>query len=303
LDRLRKLFVAMAWVPLVAGMVTQTTCYNPSFKDGLLCSVPEGLCPDGFSCDMTSGRCLRPDAAVDTGADDVNLCPNLTPVSGCTIQADLACDPVCRTGCCGQEKCTALNQPESAGGAAAKLGCSSLTAERILGDPCVVNGGQTPRRSDNCEAGLVCINANTPQCLKLCRSAADCPTDTKCETRFIDPSGSYKAKVCGLPNTGCDPVGDDLVCPPKQVCYLVKSTATGDTTICDIAFGAATTGACIDSRDCRPGYTCPTGGPGASNCWPVCDRTAPMCPLGSNCQTTGKRYDYCYPDIPPPSTP
>lgn len=281
---------------LLLGMASfaASGCFKPSIADGgYLCGIGDS-CPEGFSC--FSNRCYRsaPDAApVDQGNPDT--CVPRQALAGCTLQSELICDPVCQTGCCTNQKCTALNT--GTGGIAA-LGCSPLTSVHLLGEPCDATNAGTPQRSDNCLAGLVCIDGNVGgTCLKLCRVDADCDTGTTCERRRVESSQPLFASVCGLPNTICNPTGTaTLGCPANRVCYLEGTSASGDRTVCDISSGGGLiNSSCTYSRDCIPGATCPKVGPGVSRCEVVCAHNgAPAnCPSGTSCQMFGSTYDYC----------
>lgn len=286
-------------------------CYKPSIKDGgLACGVGDS-CPEGFSCALR--RCFRAvqdaapaevriDAAMESrppdAGNDAVACTPQAGIPGCAAQADLACDPVCQTKCCPGQKCTAVNGGTAPGGAA-DLGCRTLQAPpRLLGETCDPSDAGTPERSDNCAAGLICIDGNNgASCFKLCRGDTDCAAGTRCEERPIETAaGSHVASVCGLPPTPCDPTLNPLSgCPSPRVCYLVTSDrANGDTTICEITSGEKRNLSCRYSRECLTGYTCAASGPGAGYCRPACARMLPLCPAGTTCQGFGRTYDYCY---------
>jgi hypothetical protein len=294
-------------------------CYRPSLKDGgLACSKTSLLCPEGYSC--IDGHCYRGDAAVDRtpdapsdrmgggGADgattdgapdgDANACQPRQAPAGCTPQAGLVCDPVCQTGCCTNQKCTAVNRGDGDSSTAA-LDCARGSWLRDVGETCDVANAGTELRNDNCLPGMLCVAGDAEKiCMKLCRNDGDCTGGARCESRQIERSGKYLASVCGLPTAACNPA--DLVattgCPAGLTCYLLR-TSTGDRTVCDISSGDGGNGmSCTFPYDCLPGWTCPQVGPGAGRCQPVCshDGTAPAgCPIGLTCQTTGTTYDLC----------
>jgi hypothetical protein len=313
---------------LLCGVPAASGCYNPSIYNGLdggfICGLL-GACPEGFSC--VSNHChraggdggtpsvdMKPDTPIDTFVDMVSVVPDgsigpevpactpRTGITGCTPDSTPGCDPVCQTGCCTTEKCTTLNagmEPNAVG----QLGCIPNVPARALGETCDHTSAGTVKRSDNCSPGLICVDGNSASvCLKLCRTDADCGvgTNSKCETRPIEvPTGSFKAKVCGLPPTPCDPtLGLGSGCPPARVCYLVTSDkAAGDTTICEFTSGEIRNMACTYSRECLAGSTCATAGMGAGYCRPVCSHAATppnICPGISMCQTDGKVFDHCY---------
>ena len=307
---------------LLCGIPVVSGCYNPSIYDGLdggfICGQ-RGACPEGFSCVLnhcrrasgdggTSSVDMKPDTPIDTLADmptdvpdasEVPICTQRTAIAGCTPEAG-ACDPVCQTGCCTTEKCTTLNagiEPSAVG----QLGCIPNIPARALGETCDHLNVGTVKRSDNCAPGLICVDGNSASvCLKLCRADTDCGvgTNNKCEKRPIEvPPGSFKAKVCGLPPTPCDPtLGQGSGCPPARVCYLVTPDKTaGDTTVCEFTSGESRPStACTYSRECFQGSTCAPVG--AGYCRPVCSHAATppnVCPGITMCQTNGKVFDYC----------
>jgi hypothetical protein len=212
------------------------------------------------------------------------------------VQSDLACDPVCQTGCCQDQKCSALNASDN--GTTATLGCSPAAPTRALGETCDPSNAGTPMRSDNCQRGLACVDGDMGAiCLKLCRGDGDCTDGARCEQRKLDSQGTVMASVCGLPATSCTPTmgAANPGCPGKQVCYLVETDAAeGDRTICEISAGQGKQmTSCTYARDCFPGLTCATTGAGAGRCWPVCTLPGGSCPGVLTCQPVGKTYGYC----------
>ena len=307
-------------------LVGTGACYRPSLTDGgLVCATTSPFCPEGYSCHQ--GRCYK--GAADAGLDgtvqdapsdrdggggaggstirpdgaspgDGSTCVPRQAITGCTPQLGLSCDPVCQTGCCTDEKCTAENLGAAAGSNTAALGCSRGSWLRNLGETCDVTNAGTALRTDNCLPGLLCVAGDTDKiCMKLCRGDADCPTGVTCESRQIERPGAFLAMVCGLPTATCDPASGVVAtgCPAGRTCYLIR-TSSGDRTVCDISSGEGTNAAsCTAPFDCLPGWTCPSAGPGAARCRPVCTHDALSssagCPIGLTCQTTGTTYDLC----------
>jgi hypothetical protein len=323
------------WTPLLVFLLGVTViaaagCYRPSITDGgLLCAATNPACPDGYSCvdgrchrqtqgdasvapDTTGDRPVNPDATgdadagatKDTGPDltidaDAAMCVARQALDGCTPQTGVACDPVCQTVCCTDEKCTALNSG-SAATMTASLGCSKLDATRRANDTCDVKNAGTTARSDNCQAGLLCVTGDSDSiCFKMCRDDLDCPGGARCEMRRLEPNSMYQAAVCGLPPSTCNPTGQ-AICPDGRTCYLITSDKdAGDRTVCDISSGAKGNAAsCTYAFECLPGWTCPaTGLPGAGRCQPVCAHggtsSPTSCPRTLTCQTNGKDFDLC----------
>jgi len=314
-------------------MIGVGACYRPSLTDGgLTCATTSPFCPEGYSCHQT--RCYKgaadasPDVIMTDGPSDrgggggaggngstdgsakdmdgastsdadASACVPRQATAACTPQVGLACDPVCQTGCCTTEKCTAENRA-SDGSSTAALGCSSGSWLRNEGETCDVTNAGTTLRTDNCLPGLLCVTGDADKiCMKLCRGDADCAGGVTCESRQIERPGAYLASVCGLPAAACNPLSSVLStgCPAGRTCYLVRSSA-GDRTECDISGGEGTNAvSCKAVSDCLPGWTCPLTGPGAARCRPVCTHDALSssagCPVGLTCQSTGTTYDLC----------
>jgi hypothetical protein len=270
--------------------------------------MPDNLCPSGFSCQ--AGHCYRPDSALlnrlpdggDAGdGGGADACVPSQAIADCMSQVGLVCDPVCQSGCCGDQKCTTLNDRSALDSLSGKLGCVPAGTTKQLLDPCLPSNAGTPNRYDDCLPGLICIDGDQKAlCFKLCRTSDDCASlGTACKARRIDIAltSTATATVCELPNANCNPTDStSRPCPANQTCYLVNSDATaGDTTVCEISAGGQTNGACTSNRNCLPGYTCPTQGSGAAVCRLVCSHApgATPCPGGTTCQPFGKEYSYC----------
>ena len=225
MNRAYALSELVVFLPLAISLGVQPLgCYKPSIVDnGLLCASAPEPCPDGFTC--LGGHCLRQladpatDAAIDSGPDghdavaepaaedgdaagdggadgvgegDGSCTPNSTPITpDCPPHPGLACDPVCQTGCCPNQKCTALNLPGSTTTTLdAKLGCVASEMKHGLYEACNLSNAGGPDRSDDCLPGLVCIAGNSLSlCFKLCVTSSDC-------ARF---SQKYQ---CQAPTTG-----------------------------------------------------------------------------------------------------
>lgn len=312
---------------LLVGAALAAGCYKPSIQDGSLGCGPNNSCPDGFHCvadrcylprvdasvSEADGSTLKADGPPDGPAeaspdvvtdapDGAEVCAPRTAPSGCVPRSDLRCDPVCQTGCCTSQKCSAVY---NSGGPSSttSLDCFGNVGPRGLGERCDVLGAATSSRSDNCSAGLICVEGNVGNyCLKLCRGDGDCD-GTKCEPRTLElAKASNVASVCGLAPTACDPTlnAASAGCPANHVCYLVEPGGTSNgATVCEIRSGeTARNLSCTRSRDCLAGLTCPATGPGAGICRPVCSRktTPDGCPAGTTCQeeSGADTYNFCF---------
>jgi hypothetical protein len=295
--------VRAPWWLGLAAMLSTLACYKPAVVDGgFRCGV-SNACPEGTTC--IADHCYvkgSPKIPTDAKADlndggPSEMCePKTAPSGTCTVKDDLACDPVCQTGCCSNQKCTAMNVSVE-GTTAAKLGCSPATPSRGLGETCDPSNAGTAERLDNCQAGLACVDGDgTAICLKLCRDDGDCSDGTRCEQRKLDGQGTALTSVCGVPSTPCMPTAPPAssMCPSQRTCYLVDTNPTsGDRTVCDISAGQGKQTSCRYARDCYPGFTCATAGIGIGRCWPVCDLDSPICPGITQCQNVGQTYGYC----------
>lgn len=246
-----------AFLLLATCLMVAPGCYRPSIVDGGLFCGPGTSCPEGFMCVLehcyrAGADASRPDTSPETRADGS---PDNTNVDAGSERVD-------------------------AGGG---------RPERGLGETCDPINAGTSNRSDNCAAGLVCVDGNVGSlCFERCTMGDPCASGTACERRQIEIGGP-NVMVCGLPATICSPVAPPAGCLPQRTCYL-----RGGVTICEISSGELPQQtACSYSRDCLPGTTCATG-PGAGYCRRVCSGTSP-CPSALTCQMSGNAaYGYCY---------
>jgi hypothetical protein len=246
----RATFFVIVSLALSAAPFT-SGCYRPSVVEGGLFCGPGPSCPEGFRC--IGDRCYR------SGWD--GSLPDTRPDGGSDRQP----------GDSGAE-----------GGGVVK--------NRPLGESCVLGNRGTPDRTDDCMAGLVCVDSTkASQCFKRCSGTADCG-GAACETRLIEAGGTVTAKVCALPPTACDPTMSLGHCPHNGICYLTTATET----TCEITSGGGSReDPCTYSRDCLPGLTCATVGPKPRYCYPTCLTASPKCPAGQ-CQPTTETYSYCF---------
>jgi hypothetical protein len=310
-----------------------SACYKPSITDGgFACSsVYKQECPTGYVCDAT-GRCRLPSTAIltdgsapktDADAGDAKLdvpgdvameapvdkpdgsAPDGTPAdaiacinkpSPCTSVDAGMCDPMCSTGCgrCDQ-KCSVNT--------ANQLTCNapSGTLVRQAGESCTIVSGGSAAQTDNCAAGLVCIQASCgASCFKFCRVDADCP-GSECSRTLTGGTQKY----CDVPAVTCNPVallnGGVTGCPAAaQGCYL--SATVPDETRCDCPFAEQREGDdCTVSRQCLRGLVCadPTG-QNHFVCARACKLNVPAgmqngCAAPTTCLPikTSKTYGFC----------
>lgn len=225
------------------------SCFNPSYDDGGFVCVPGGSCPQGYSC--LQGHCWNDNGpgpalvVLDAGV------PDATPDAGMDSTSPPEVAPVLRQ----------------------------------LGETCDPRNAGTALRSDNCAAGLTCIDGNSQSlCFKRCVADAECG-QASCEERSPEPN-ALPVRVCGLAPTTCSPTNVGS-CANQRICYI-----SGALTICEISSGDNIRMACTYSRECFPGYTCATG-VGAGYCRQACSATG-LCPTGTTCQLVTDTMGYCY---------
>lgn len=170
--------------------------------------------------------------------------------------------------------------PDSAG--------ETIPTVRFVGQPCDPSNVGTSARTDNCAGGLVCVDGNAGStCFKRCASNVDCG-DAVCEQRQVDVTTGASQLVCGPSASPCDPVAR-TGCSTGETCYLSSAR-----TVCETTSGDGQQTSCIYSRECLPGYTCATSGPGAGRCFPVCAVVGGACPGVLSCQAASGSYSYCF---------
>lgn len=250
------------WAFAAAGL-SGVGCYKPSIDDGgFRCApAPEKRCPDGYSCEASTGTCRVGSGGDDAGPIDrpsIDLPGEMAvdvpgekacvaPVPNCTPMTGGKCDPVCQTGCTGcAEQC-------SVNGVGA-LTCNAPLGGAIgLGKSCDISAAGSPTQTDNCAPGLVCLNEGCGMhCFRHCRIDADCVNAT-CSRQI---GGGHK--VCEVPFVTCNPMETGVAagCPAMaHACYV--SALLPDKTFCDCP-GAAVgeNGACSSPQDCFRGLVC-----------------------------------------------
>lgn len=199
-------------------------CYRPDVVDGGLRCSPTYSCPDGFACETASGYCRRH--------------PNND----------------------------AGHEVGDSGADAREAGTDAKDAGplKLIGEFCTIMNQGLPSQTDDCGAGLACIEDGcNRRCYKRCGSDGDC-TNSTCSREV---SGGL---VCDVPFVDCSPVGMTSGCAGSMAvaCYLSSSTPTR--TICDCPFNAVGANSdCAHSRDCIRGLACVDRG-GRSQCLQVC---------------------------------
>ncbi len=272
-------------------------CYNTNnvTNGGLACG-PSGACPDGFQC--TAGRCWRKGTNPDAGS---RVCAVGTgkfgPFATCSSDQPIAnstCDPVCQAGCPCERRCTI--EPATL----ASFHCESAPPPSM-----VPVQGTCTNNANSCEPGSICISDNVCpwQCLRMCRTDIDCPSDSRCsEIGPFDITGTPVPHVwlCTPPAEGCNPTGA-AECTTSRAGFKcvflagLTGVANTDLTVCDCAtmhnkkLGASCS--TVPPDDCQPGSVCVDG-----FCRQICDQKASgsACPSGGcNPIYNSTRYGYC----------
>jgi hypothetical protein len=283
----------------VAALLGAAACYSPKISPGgFACSKTYMQeCPSGYSCRADNHCWLNgtnppADAGVDHAVDQavdttveaaaevhppdamIEVQPTcIVKPSPCTPAGGATCDPMCSTGCpvCDQ-KCSV----NTLGTATCNAPLAGLV--RQLGESCTVDKAGSAGQTDNCAAGLLCIQASCgSSCFKFCRVDADCPGSECSRTltggvKFCDVPA---VKTCN-PVTGLAPTN----CPGSaQGCYV--SATVPDETRCDCPFADVHEGGdCTVSRDCLPGLVC--ADPNGQNHF-ICERACKLTGTVSGC--------------------
>lgn len=227
-------------------------CFSPRYEDGgFTCGTDSG-CPSGQACYV--GRCWFQRAPLDSGVAD-----------------ELA----------------EAGSPE--GGRDAIPEVLFVSPPRQLEQTCSPSNRGTPNRTDDCAAGLVCVDGNGPSlCLRNCDDPTVCDQGP-CEQRQVEIDGPL-VNVCGLGSQTCDPVHQNQppACPAGRICYVAAGT-----TICEFQSGDKRSTACSYARECLPGFTCPADGLGSGYCRRICNDVVP-CDQGTCQPIAGSAFGYCY---------
>ena len=249
---------ALGWSFLCGG----GGCFNPHVEDGKLGCAAEGKeCPDGFVCGP--GRLCFKAGTVGSGGG---------------------------SGANGGEGGGAQ------GGTGGNPGTGGTPVAHSVGQTCDIFHDGQPDQSDNCAAGLLCMNdcSNAARCYKKCQSATDCP-GSSCSRFNPDMTQS----LCDVPYTTCNPQDSATGgCGSGFGCWLLGAEPTangGDKTVCDCSYAVAGKGmACTITRDCFKGLVCPPlgSGLGAGSCREICKPTI-GCQSGS-CRLFGATWGYCF---------
>jgi hypothetical protein len=309
------LLVALASGALAAG------CYNPKIDDGTFSCGPNGLCPDGFSCQ--SGRCFKGAApgggtggtggnqggtggtmAMGSGGVSGTQCPICTAM---TPPPAGWCDPICQAGCpCGQKCVPGTSDAPRAVCVDAK-------------EPSTPYFAACAADNDTCKAGSVCLTDRDDHpecgahCFRLCdKRDADCGPNARCLDEIDVRGTEVKYGLCSSELDECNPVVLPARCMRGEgrpagvfACYVL-SLKEPDLTVCECA-GRRTDGmTCRSMHDCAPGFECITKD-GASVCRQLCTpdtsvvlpalRVVCKNPLTPHCTkfANGTRFGYCLP--------
>jgi hypothetical protein len=159
---------------------------------------------------------------------------------------------------------------------------------RLLGETCSPSNAGTPTRTDDCAAGLVCVDGNQGSvCFQRCTTNKQCGA-AGCEKRQVE--NNVFAYVCGTDPVQCIPTAPPSGCQSGRVCYL-----RGVDTTCETQSGDARNTACTYSRDCLPGFTCPSSGNGAGYCRQTCSASIACSGDLTTCQIADTAtFGYCF---------
>lgn len=247
---MRKTWMMVTVVVVVGGTLAGSPgCFDPQYVDGGLKCGAGGTCPTGLSC--RDGVCR---------------------LRGGVTNSDAAVD---------------LRAEAGPGPLDAIAEAAPIKKARSLGETCDPYDAGLPTRTDNCLAGLICVDGNSGStCFRQCGGPADCG-GAACESRLVEPGGAT-VKVCALAPATCSPLSASTTCGSGKACYLV-----GPTTTCDPQSGdGRASDSCTFSRDCLPGFTCAEG-VGAGYCRRVC--SADVTCTGLTCQRSPTNdYGYCF---------
>ena len=188
------------------------------------------------------------------------------------------CDPIARTGCPSDAKCTALYS-----GSALAIGCGTK-GTKAAGDTCaqiMVGAAQT---GDDCGDGLACfqLTADTPAtCHQTCSpsgAGTACPTNFACG---LDVNGLTTVAFC---RASCQ-VLEQSGCATGQGCYPANVSG-----VCSTAGPKGPGDSCTQPNDCARGSTC-VGTSTGGTCFSFCS-TAGGTP---SCSSTDRGGTTCNP--------
>src|ERR1700722_1397667 len=168
-------------VGLVAGLVGCS--FSPNLGNGTVACGPNGLCPDGFSC-QSDNRCYK-------SGGPAECIPSCVAGLECQNGSCVCTSSSCPEGCCAGSTCvlaTTANDCGQGGGVCRACGVGS--------DGCVADGGCSCGGTAPCQGGARCVDG-------LCEcDSSSCPGC--CQGGNCLQRGTSACGVNGATCVSCD---------------------------------------------------------------------------------------------------
>ncbi|XP_063693192.1 uncharacterized protein LOC134825040 isoform X3 [Bolinopsis microptera] len=250
---------------------TGTTCCKLSSGDWGCCPYPKAVCcddgehccPQGYTCDVSAGKCDRGNTQSEltelsvgsVSCDDGSSCP--TGTTCCKLSSgDWGCCPYPKAVCCddGEHCC-----PQ--------------------GYTCDVSAGTCDRGNTQSELTELSVGSVS------CDDGSSCPTGTTCCKLS---SGDWSC--CPYPEAVCCDDGKHC-CPQGYTCDLSAGTCDRGNTQSELTELSVGSVSCDDGSSCPTGTTCCKLSSGDWGCCPYpkavcCDDGEHCCPQGYKCDVS-----------------